>query len=286
MTSQWHELRAAHVGGSEVAALFDESPYLSRYRLWLYKSKKLDAPDLSNNERVQAGQHLEHGALHWANAKWGFDFRPAKVYAKHPTVVGMGCTPDGLDYTRGRPVLAQVKFVDRNEFSQKWEAKGDTITHAPLHIMLQVQHELEVMQLDDCHLIVVVGGNRIVQMLCKRDHEISSMLRKEVMGFWLSIELGDMPAPNFETDGQVIKEFRKRLPVVIDLTLEGEYAHQLAANWVAQKVEMKKAVDKFEATDAELEHLIGNAQNVQAGDIVLRRNKVGTIRADVNKPVF
>src|SRR5438876_1235420 len=96
MSQLWHDLRAKHVGGSEVAALFNESPYLTRYQLWNIKAGLIEPPNLDDDERVQAGQFLEDGIVSWANKKWNMNFTRAGVYVKHATVEGMGCTPDAI----------------------------------------------------------------------------------------------------------------------------------------------------------------------------------------------
>ena len=40
--AEWRELRARHVGGSEVAALYGCSPYLSHWALWQIKAGLLE----------------------------------------------------------------------------------------------------------------------------------------------------------------------------------------------------------------------------------------------------
>ena len=51
--------RAAHVGASEYAALFDCSPYVTAFELFHRKAGNIDSPDLSDNERVEWGVRLE-----------------------------------------------------------------------------------------------------------------------------------------------------------------------------------------------------------------------------------
>ena len=64
--SHWHELRASSIGGSDVAALLGISPYKSKWQLWMEKSGKLEAEDLSYNTAVQAGTFIVSGIANWA----------------------------------------------------------------------------------------------------------------------------------------------------------------------------------------------------------------------------
>ncbi len=286
MSDLWRQLRAKNVGGSEVAALFGCSSYLTRYALWMYKSGKLDAPDLSADERIQSGIHMEPGAIAWANRRWKTEFRQKKVYVEHPSVVGMGCTPDGFDYTQGRPILCQAKMVDGRIFKAKWVAQGDNITHAPLEIMLQVHHEMECVRAEESWLIVVVNGNQLYRMICRYDEEVGSMLRKSVMEFWLSIEHGLQPEPDFNRDGDTISAFIKTLPLVAEQDITTDHALEVVAEHNAKRNVMLAAQDAYKTIHAELENLVGNAHITKCGEYILKRNKIGSLSVQSTQSVF
>ena len=55
--AHWHELRAKHVGGSEVAALFGRSPYSTPWQMWMEKAGKLDRP--FDERWTRAGKFFE-----------------------------------------------------------------------------------------------------------------------------------------------------------------------------------------------------------------------------------
>jgi putative phage-type endonuclease len=269
MNELWHSLRAENIGGSEIAALFGESPYLTYYRLWQEKRGGIGASDLSEDERVQAGKFLEAGAIEWANSKWNTSFYQPKVYIKHPSVHGMGCTPYAFDYEA--PVMAQVKIVDSLQFALKWKAEGDTVTEAPLDILLQVQHEMECAQREQSWLIVLVGGNRLYRMVCAYDPEIGSMLRKAVMEFWMSAE---PPKPDFKRDGETISQIRQKLPAVeaTDLS-DDDYLYDVSKKALAAKVARDRAQDALDAANAEVNYLVGNAKTVKCKDMLMKYHK-------------
>lgn len=208
MSDLWDILRGDKVGGSEIAAIFDESPYITLYKLWHMKRGNIPADNFDNVERIQGGKFLEVGIMNWANHKWNLDLYQPQVYVEHATIKGMGCTPDC--YSRSNlQLMSQIKNVDRWEFTEEkgWQYEGDTIIVAPLHIMLQVQHEMECAQREESLLIVCVGGNRLLRMWCERDRDIGAILHQKVREFWTMPE----PEPNFKKDGQAIRELKMKL---------------------------------------------------------------------------
>lgn len=263
---RWKKIRAENIGGSEVAALFGESSYgLTYYKLWHIKRGFIEAENLDDVERVQAGKFMEQGALLWANHRYGSNFFQPFEYVRHPKVKGMACTPDAYDREAG--VCAQVKVVDFVQFKRKWEADGETITKAPLDILLQTQHELECLDLPQNHLLVVVGGNRLYRMICDRDQQVGSMCCAAVDNFWA---MDEAPEPDFHQDKDAIDELHKALPVkeFIDFSHDA-YFKKLCKD--AMKLTLKKNLsqDALDALNAEIVHLIGGAENVKCGDLVL-----------------
>lgn len=284
---QWKQLRAKNIGGSEIPALFGESSYLTKYKLWHTKKGNIDEEDLDNNERIQAGQFMEEGAIKWANHKFGLALYQPKVYVTHKLVKGMGCTPDAYDAENDKR-LAQIKNVDSLQFALHWEHEGSEITRAPLEILLQCQHELEVTDREENELIVLVGGNRLFRMRCLRDRHIGEIITTAVGGFWMDIDAGRAPDPEFDRDSMTVKELRSKLPVkqIVDMTHE-KYICDLAVRGLAAYVEKGKILDRVQAINTEILHLVGNAQNVKCGDVTLKfYNDQTTPRYQHNKEIF
>lgn len=72
--------RASVVGASEVAALFDESPYLTAFELWHRKQGTIDTPEFDaidadgtpDNERIYWGVRLEAAIIDAAKERYGY----------------------------------------------------------------------------------------------------------------------------------------------------------------------------------------------------------------------
>jgi hypothetical protein len=130
------KFRREHVGASEVAALFDASPYLTHFELWHRKRGNIATPDfmadgMPNNERIEAGIRLEPAIIEWACDKWGYERRETPLHLSNGK--GLGGHPDQLvtDPERG-PGLLEIKTADWL-VAKKW---GD---EPPLHYLLQAQ---------------------------------------------------------------------------------------------------------------------------------------------------
>lgn len=100
--------------------------------------------------------------------------------------------------------IVQTECVDCLEFKRKWAAKGDVITEAPMHILLQVQHELACTGLSKAWLVALVGGNRLLRMIVEARPVTQQKLCDAVISFWDSIEDGREPDPDFTEDGDAI----------------------------------------------------------------------------------
>lgn len=277
MTELWHQLRKGNIGGSDVAALFGYG-YVTKYKLWHEKKGNIEPDDLGNDPRVQAGQFLEAGVIAWANHKWNMEFFQPKVYAKHKQIDGMGCTPDAFDpmTTEGR--IAQVKTVDSMQFSTEWENDGELITHAPLHIMLQCQHELACTDAQENWLIVLVGGNRLYRMVIQRDEETIQIIERAVKEFWRTIREDEEPAPDFIEDGSTIRALCKRLNVIKedDLSDDADLRDMLEKLTVVMH-NRKVSTDSEAYIKNQLIYLYGDEhERIRCGDIT------ATIKADIN----
>lgn len=199
--------RKQWVGASESAALFGLSPYTTKFELWHMKVGNIPSPDLSTDERVNAGQFMEPSIAAWASHKWHWPILNIKPYRQHPTVDRMGCsldfeTVDGLE-----PV--EIKNVDNLIFRDgDWEYEGDTILDAPAHHLVQVQHQLACVPLnrqpERGWLIVCVGGNKLYRMEVPRHVDFIAKLEGEVTQFWKTVAANEAPQPNFDVDANAI----------------------------------------------------------------------------------
>lgn len=277
--AEWRTIRAQHIGGSEVAALFGESPYGSPYQFWHTKAGNIPPADLSDNERVQAGTFMEPAIAAWAAAKWGVNLQKFQGYAVHDTVQGMGCTPDYWEPEQR--ILVQIKNVDGFVFRDKenpskiWEAEGEVLTDAPLHILLQVQHELACTGFETAWLVVCVGGNTMYRMEITRRPATIAKLEQAVAAFWQSVRDGKEPPVDYTSDYQTIAAlYGDTVPKKkIDLSTNNR-AHEVAAAYLRGHAMEAEGNAIKQAAKAELITLLGDAEIATIGDFIAKATRV------------
>jgi len=254
--AHWHELRRGCVGGSEIAALFDLSPYLSYWQLWQQKAGNLPAADLSDNNAVKAGTFFEEGIAKWAAEKWGWDIQKVREYRTCEKAPGLGATLDYEIIKTLHPV--EIKWSVRGH---GWDYEGEEIVKAPEGYLLQVQAQIGATEscydheIDGGWLVAFLGGEPR-RMWVPRKPTIIDAIREEVTAFWQSIAEKKEPAPDFECDGAGILALIEETPrtdlVIADTDEEYERIAQLF-DWRKAADELEKAAKAGkEAFDAEL----------------------------------
>lgn len=198
--TEWHHHRAQHVGGSEIASLFepelakyDEKPFLSHYKLWHIKAGNVEPDNLDEEEFIQAGRYLEPAVLAWAADKTGWRMDKCQQYASNGK--GLGGTPDALAEhpEQGRGVI-ELKTVDKDVF-RKWGGQP------PVKYQLQLQSYLGLTGLAWGAIIVLAGGNHLeVFEVTPFKERVFDAQTKRVVNFWGSIASDTPPDVNSIAD--------------------------------------------------------------------------------------
>ena len=234
--AEWHAAREQHIGGSEIASLFylylvdgqelvyhmfQEvpdgaiclgclSPYKTGHRLWLEKAGRMRPDDLSENERVIAGQHLEPALAEWAKEKFELKIRKVRRYLTHNDIPGWGASLDYEMIGTGMPPV-EFKNVDYIVFRDDWVSDGDEIVMPPLHINLQLQAQIGVTDADRGYIITCVAGNQLKKGEILRHEPTQEKIGEAIAAFWQSIKADFEPLhlADFEV---VKKEFAEGNP--------------------------------------------------------------------------
>jgi predicted phage-related endonuclease len=256
LSDQDDDFRVAHVGASEVAALFDCSPYLTHFELWHRKKGNIDTPDFmadgaANNERIEAGIRLEPAIIEWACDRWGYERRETPKHLSNGK--GLGGHPDQLVICPNRgPGLLEVKTADWL-VAKKW---GD---EPPLNYLLQNQ---SYQGLEGCtwgDVVVLVGGNQLQRFQYDFRPKLYAQIEARVVAFWQSIRANDPPLPDFTRDGDTLTAvLGEPTDELIDLRHDN-HADHLAAEFLAAKADRNAAETRMEAAKCELLLKIGNA---------------------------
>jgi putative phage-type endonuclease len=241
--THWHELRSQHIGASDVAALFDMSPFTTLWQLWMEKSGNLPPEDLSDNKSVQAGTFLESGIANWAAHRWDMKVKKVVDYYTADDCPGMGASLD-FQTDGGHPV--EIKWSAHGD---GWEYEGDTITCAPDNYVLQVLHQMACTDAEYGWLIALIR-NEPRRMKVPRSEEIISKIKSHVAKFWDSVRAGEEPPVDFNKDGDAVVRLLDFVPMS-EVTLTTENAH-LFQTYLENAAVEKEAKAKKDAAKTEL----------------------------------
>lgn len=241
--AHWHELRAKHIGGSDVAALFGLSPYSSRWQLWMEKAGKIPPEDISDNKAVQAGTFLESGIANWAAHRWSMDIEKVTDYYTVDDCPGMGASFDYLT-ADGSPM--EIKWSARGH---GWHYNGEEIIEAPENYLLQVQHQLACTKAEYAWLVALIDDEPR-RMKVPRNENIIDAIKAEITGFWQSIADGKEPPIDFTTDVPALTKLMGTLPKSeVELDAADELLFQ---DYKAAKEDEKKAIQRADEAKGEL----------------------------------
>lgn len=283
--ASWHRERSKLLGASEVAALFDCHPYLTKRQLWMRK-KGLVPPD-DETEAMEAGKFAELMLAPWYAKRTGrrvltpqefyrgaagyetpatVDPVPFAIIVRHPTLP-LQCTPDrilqcsnegcelpsfGLPTRNG---VLQLKNADRWLLDQ-WEGEEGAVT-APLCYQVQVQAELLCTGLKWGALAASIGGNRLRHLDIEAHPAFQSKLGAACVNFMQSLALDQAPAPTADD----LDEIRRAFPLAVpgrtkeldNAAALMEYAkHAAFSKWHEEQADHYKAQLQAELGDAEV----------------------------------
>ena len=257
---EWLAWRRQDITASRSGALFDcEMPgNTTPLRLWA-EHRGVEFAPVTQTNRMRRGLKLERlVGEEVEEARPGWKTEPVAAYFRDP-VLRLGATPDFwiLGDPRGRGVL-QAKTVDAYFLARDWHGGA----FPPEWIMWQVRTEMlltnaafgVVAALEpsnwNCHIIEVA-----------REPEAERQLVNAVRKFWHCVDNDIEPEPDFARDADVIKAlYRHEQPGnVADLTGNNELPELLAARASMQEI-MKDHKKRCEAIEAQLKHMLGNAE--------------------------
>jgi putative phage-type endonuclease len=245
--------RKLWVGASEVADLFGVG-FSSRWIRWLEKAGRIEPEDLSANENIKRGQHFEPAIAAWAADKWGMKIRKVRRYIPHPYIKGFGAS---LDYEMRDGVTMPVE-IKSSWNRDGWDLEGDTILDAPLKYLLQVQAQMACTGAHLAWLVAEIQG-KLYRMQIERHPETITRIEAEVAAFWLSVEEGREPKPDFSTDGgQIAALMQISSGKVTDLT-QNNHLPELCADYLHMAAQKKEAEGRMEASLAEIRTIVGDA---------------------------
>jgi putative phage-type endonuclease len=274
-----HELRAQNVGASEIAALFGASPYTTLFTLWYQKAGKILSPDF-DSERMYWGNRLEPVIAQGIAEKQGWTIRKVRRYLMHPTVKGMGATLDYEIFNHADgPACLEIKNLSIEAWRKNWLKNEDGSIEAPLHIELQLQHQLSVTGRPWGAIGFLVGGNKGHVVIRKRHEPTIQKIEQAIAAFWDTIEKGKAPELEEAGDlGALVQLFDGSQTVTLD---SDEFESRVQACLDAE-VSEKAAKEHRKTANAHLIALL----NKHGAEIALGRGLKATYKLQTRSSHF
>jgi putative phage-type endonuclease len=179
-TPDWHKARRG-IGGSDVAAVMDMSPFKSAYTLWAEKSGKAwqDIPASMPMKMGTAFEPVIRQLFAEENQEWLTVHETGTWQSIEDPV--MKANVDGIiEWQNGKLGVLEIKFS-----RQYWDK-------LPEHYNLQVQHYLSVLGLES-GMVVAVSGGDYREFEVKRDNDLIEHMKTRVRGFYDLVEGNEPP---------------------------------------------------------------------------------------------
>lgn len=272
---EWLNNRLQDVTSTEVSALFGLSPYKTEFELF-HEKKDAQVVEIPDNERMRWGRRLETPIALGVAEDQGWDVTKFDVYMRKPDL-RIGSSFDfKINSSSDGPGLMEIKNVAELQFKKNWIDLGNGNYEAPEHIELQVQHQMEVSDIQWCAIVALVGGNAPKVIYRNRDPEIGQQIRARVAAFWQRVANNEPPSADYSADADFIVKLYAQ-------SNEGEVYDATNDDFLATLVRdyqsLGKEIDALEAArksaKAQILERVGAAERVIApwGSIALGNTK-------------
>jgi len=206
---EWVAARKSWITATDAAAVCGADRYRSRYALWAQKLGLADRPAVG--EAAEWGLRLEEPVRRAYAERTG---RKVKGFAPYTTFVSkrlewMAASPDGTIVPRG---LYEGKTCGLM-------AKSDWSAGPPDKYMFQIQHQMEVMNINWCGIACLIGGQQLVHFDVPRDPVFCENLVNEEFAF-LGLLMNRTPPAidgSDSTAAALAQVFSKPTPTRVDL---------------------------------------------------------------------
>ncbi len=264
------EIRKNGLGATDCAAVMGLSPYKTPYELWMIKTGRADEETILNEDRLRLRHaHEETIANEYAFQK-NVKLRRVNSTLYHKQLPFMLCHLD-------RVIAGQKKIVECKSSSgfmrQIWGETGSD--DAPMHYILQVQHQLAVSDYEDADLaaLIDIDDYRIYRM--PRNEKVIQRIESECERFWNENVLADVPPPPTNRN-----DLKLMYPMnngkFIELTSDIE-SHLFTLT--SKKLNIASLTKEKEELEKEIIHFIADNDGIKKEDKVIvtfQANKNGT----------
>lgn len=256
---EWLALRARYVGASESAALFGvQADYaLDHFALHHVKAGNAPAPHVGG-PRVKWGQRLEEIVAMAVAEEHGYAVRKGR-FAIADDCEGMSASldfevdADVLGEFEGHGVL-ETKNVDWMVHRRSW-----TDGEPPIHILIQLQHQLGCTGYQWGMVASLVGGNDLRLYRYAARPALITDIKNRVRKFWADVHAGRTPdVSKSESSARVLASL---YPAPVDDAVDMNWSNEwpgAVADFIASGKAKKEAEAAYDEAKNRVVALLGN----------------------------
>lgn len=274
INSQWLEARKSGIGGSDASAVLGLNEYATPMTVWLEKTGKTEAPDLSDKESVYWGTVLEDviaeefkkrhpelkvrrlNAMMWSK---GYPFMFASVDRV-------------LEDQDGKDGILEIKTVGIRK-------KSDWDDGVPAYYLAQVNHYLAVTGYEYAYVAVLIAGQEYREYKIERDDEDIVFLVEKEAKFWNYVINDAMPPAlakkvDSEALGSIYAESDEEYLTILDEDIPELTELQSVTDQIKPLEERKKELSNT------IKQRIGSAKGIQTPTLKVTWSRSETSRFD------
>ncbi len=201
--------RSTTIGASEIASLFDCSPYESRFSLLCKKTGITPPEDFDDHTtRQQIGLDLERPVLEiWARRE-GFIVDHNTHSMRAPSLVGLSATPDGLVIVE-QPNGIRVAVATVDIKTVRPHQRKDWLGGIPKHYWWQQQQQMAVCGVPRGYLVALFGVDEIAATCIEVDYDAQAQILREADIFWQQAR-GELPWPSPDSHRATLEVLMRR----------------------------------------------------------------------------
>lgn len=250
--------RASVVGAGEVSALFDASPWLTKFELFHRKKGTIATPEFNAvtngvpaDMRIFCGVMLEPVVIEIACRLWGYE--RVETPKRLTNGKGLGGHPDQLVRCPERGVgVLEIKTAD-------WLVAKGWGDEPPLNYQLQAQTYAGLAGVDWCEIITLVGGNDPRRFPLPFKPKVYAEIERRVAEFWADVEADRAPPVDYARDGKTLVEALGQPTDEVADIRESLDAEQEAMDFLEAKARRDAAEHDMEVAKTRLIERIGTA---------------------------
>jgi putative phage-type endonuclease len=241
-SSDWHELRADGIGGSEIGTILGLNPWESPFYLHATKTGKIPPKEL-NSFPVKLGQILEPVILEQIIPELHPDWELQTVGTyQHPTLPFLHANPDAIALIDGEWVVVEIK-TSRNYWAE-----------LPPHYEYQIKHYMNVLGIKRGVVFGLVAMDPVEHWVTLDDFE-AQVIEQQATEFWNSV-VNDI-APDWDGSESTYEAVREMHPDIDGSEIEIDGVHTLALAQLA----FDQAEAELRKQKSEVLAMMGKAQH-------------------------